>query len=137
MAEKLKKPVVIHCRDAYEDTINILKEYKNINGIFHSYSGSYDTAKLLIDRFYFSISGPVTFKNARNIKEIVEKLPIEKILIETDSPYLTPEPFRGKRNEPCYVEYVAKTVASIKSIDYQEVIDITTLNARRAFKIGE
>lgn len=137
LAEKLKKPVVIHCRDAYEDTINILKEYKNINGIFHSYSGSYDTAKLLIDRFYFSISGPVTFKNARNIKEIVEKLPIEKILIETDSPYLTPEPFRGKRNEPCYVEYVAKTVASIKSIDYQEVIDITTLNARRAFKIGE
>ena len=98
LAEKLKKPVVIHCRDAYEDTINILKEYKNINGIFHSYSGSYDTAKLLIDRFYFSISGPVTFKNARNIKEIVEKLPIEKILIETDSPYLTPEPFRGKRN---------------------------------------
>lgn len=137
LAEKLKKPVVIHCRDAYEDTINILKEYKNINGIFHSYSGSYDTAKLLIDRFYFSVSGPVTFKNARNIKEIVEKLPIEKILIETDSPYLTPEPFRGKRNEPCYVEYVAKTVASIKSIDYQEVIDITTLNARRAFKIGE
>lgn len=137
LAEKLKKPVVIHCRDAYEDTINILKEYKNINGIFHSYSGSYDTAKLLIDRFYFSISGPVTFKNARNIKEIVEKLPIEKILIETDSPYLTPEPFRGKRNEPCYVEYVAKTVASIKSIDYQEVVDITTLNARRAFKIGE
>ncbi len=133
LALEIGKPVVIHCRDAYEDTINILKEYKNIKGIMHSYSGSYETAKILMDRFYFSISGPVTFKNAVTLREMVEKLPIEKILVETDSPYLTPEPFRGKRNEPCYVEYVAKMVAEIKGISYDEIIKITNENTKKAF----
>ncbi len=133
LALEIGKPVVIHCRDAYEDTINILKEYKNIKGIMHSYSGSYETAKILMDRFYFSISGPVTFKNAVTLREMVEKLPIEKILVETDSPYLTPEPFRGKRNEPCYVEYVAKMVAEIKGVSYDEIIKITNENTKKAF----
>ncbi len=133
LALEIGKPVVIHCRDAYEDTINILKEYKNIKGIMHSYSGSYETAKILMDRFYFSISGPVTFKNAVTLREMVEKLPIEKILVETDSPYLTPEPFRGKRNEPCYVEYVAKMVAEVKGVSYDEIIKITNENTKKAF----
>jgi TatD DNase family protein len=136
LALEIGKPVVIHCRDAYEDTINILKEYKEIKGIMHSYSGSYETAKILMDRFYFSISGPVTFKNAVTLREMVEKLPIEKILVETDSPYLTPEPFRGKRNEPCYVEYVAKMVAEIKGISYDEIIKITNENTKIAFGMG-
>lgn len=133
VALEIGKPVVIHCRDAYEDTIKILKEYKDIKGIMHSYSGSYETAKILMDRFYFSISGPVTFKNAVTLREMVEKLPIEKILVETDSPYLTPEPFRGKRNEPCYVEYVAKMAADIKGVSYEEIIKITNENTKIAF----
>ena len=137
LAIELDKPVVIHCRDAYEDTINILKEYKNVKGVMHSYSGSYETAKILMDRFYFSISGPVTFKNAVTLKEMVSKLPLDRILVETDSPYLTPEPFRGKRNEPCYVEYVAKMVAEIKGISYDEIIKIANENTKKAFRIEE
>lgn len=137
LAEKLKKPVVIHCRDAYEDTINILKEHKNIKGIMHSYSGSYETAKILMDRFYFSISGPVTFKNAVPLREMVSRIPIDRILVETDSPYLTPEPFRGKRNEPCYVEYVARTVAAVKGMDYEEFVKTVNENSKKAFCIGE
>ena len=135
LAIEINKPVVIHCRDAYEDTINILKEYKEVKGILHSYSGSYETAKILMDRFYFSISGPVTFKNATSLREMVSKLPIEKILVETDSPYLTPAPFRGKRNEPCYVEYVAKMVAEIKGVTYEEIVKITNENTKRAFEM--
>ena len=135
LAKKLDKPVVIHCRDAYKDTIDILNEYKDVNGIMHSYSGSYDTAKLLMDRFYFSISGPVTFSNAINLHDMVEKLPIDKILVETDSPYLTPVPYRGKTNEPSYVEYIAKKIASIKNIEYEELKKILSKNTKKAFRI--
>lgn len=135
LAIEINKPVVIHCRDAYEDTVNILKEYKNVKGILHSYSGSYETAKILMDRFHFSISGPVTFKNATSLREMVSKLPIDRILVETDSPYLTPDPFRGKRNEPCYVEYVAKMVAEIKGVSYEEIVKITNENTKRAFEM--
>lgn len=135
LAEKYEKPVVIHCRDAYKDTVDILNEFPNIKGIMHSYSGSFEVASMLLDRFYMSISGPLTFKNAANMKELIKKLPIEKILVETDSPYLTPEPYRGKRNEPCYVEYVAREIARLKEIDYEEVVRITNENSRKAFGV--
>ncbi len=135
LAEKLKKPVVIHCRDAYKDTIDILKKYKNIEGIMHSYAGSYETAEIIMDRFYFSFSGPVTFKNASTLKEVVKKMPLNKILVETDCPYLTPEPYRGKRNEPSYVEYVAKEIARIKGVTFEEIVRITNENTKKAFKI--
>ncbi len=135
LAIRLDKPVVIHCREAYKDTIDILQEYKSVRGIFHSYSGSYETAKLLMDRFYFSISGPVTFKNAKNVKEAVRQIPLERLLVETDCPYLTPTPNRGKRNEPIYVKYIAEEIARLKEIDLDEVIKRTNENTKKAYEI--
>ena len=121
IARKVNKPVVIHTRDAMEDTVKILQEYEDIKGIMHCYPGSYETAKLLMDRYYFGVAGVVTFKNNVKTKEFVEKMPLDRLLIETDSPYLTPVPYRGKRNEPSYVEFVAQEVASIKGITVEEV----------------
>ena len=99
-------------------------------------AAAYETAKKLIDRYYFGIGGVVTFKNNKVTKETVEKLPIERIVIETDCPYLTPVPFRGKRNEPIYVKYIAEEIAKIKGISLEEVIKITTKNAREIYKIS-
>lgn len=137
IARALKKPVVIHTRDAMEDTVKILNEYQDVKGILHCYPGSYETAKTLMDRYYFGVAGVVTFKNNVKTKEFVEKIPLEKLLIETDSPYLTPVPYRGKRNEPSYVEFVAKEIAEIKGIALEEVIRVTTENAKKIYEIGE
>jgi len=133
LARKIKKPVVIHTRDAMEDTINILNEYKDVGGILHCYPGTYESAKLLMDRYYFGINGVVTFKNNKTTKEAVSKIPLERLVIETDAPYLTPEPYRGKRNEPHYVQYVAEEIARIKGLEVEEVIRITTENAKKAY----
>lgn len=133
LARKIKKPVVIHTRDAMEDTINILNEYKDVGGILHCYPGTYESAKLLIDRYYFGINGVVTFKNNKTTKEAVSKIPLERLVIETDAPYLTPEPYRGKRNEPHYVQYVAEEIARIKGLEVEDVIRITTENAKKAY----
>lgn len=135
LARRVKLPVVIHTRDAMEDTVNILEEYKDLGGILHCYPGSYETAKKLMDRYYFGIGGVVTFKNNKVTKETVKKLPLERIVIETDCPYLTPEPFRGKRNEPVYVKYVAEKIAEIKEISLDEVIEVTTNNAKMIYSI--
>ncbi|MBC2856431.1 TatD family hydrolase [Cetobacterium sp. 2A] len=135
LAKRVDKPVVIHTRDAMEDTVNILKEYPEITGVLHCYPGSYDTAKLLIDRFYLGIGGVLTFKNSKKTVEVVKNIPLERMVIETDSPYLTPEPNRGKRNEPLYVEYVARKIAEIKGIEYEEVVKVTTENAKKLYKI--
>ena len=135
LARKAGKPVVIHSRDAMEDTINILNEYPDVGGIIHCYPGSYETAKLVMDRYYFGINGVVTFKNNKKTRETVEKLPLDRIVIETDAPYLTPEPYRGKRNEPLYVKYVAEEIAAIKGISLEEVIEATTENAKKIYNI--
>ncbi len=135
LARRVKLPVVIHTRDAMEDTVDILEEYKDLGGIMHCYPGSYETAKKLMDRYYFGIGGVVTFKNNKVTKETVKKLPLERIVIETDCPYLTPEPFRGKRNEPVYVKYVAEKIAEIKEISLEEVIEVTTNNAKMIYSI--
>lgn len=135
LAEKLNKPVVIHTRDAMEDTVKILNEYPKIRGVLHCYSGSFETASILSNRFYFGIGGTLTFKNSKKLKTVIEKIPIDKIVIETDSPYLTPEPFRGKRNEPIYVKYVAQKIAEIKNISLDDVIKITTENAKKLYDI--
>ena len=135
LSRRVGLPVVIHTRDAMEDTVKILEDYKDIGGIMHCYPGSYETAEKLIDRYYFGIGGVVTFKNNKVTKETVKKLPIEKIVIETDCPYLTPEPFRGKRNEPVYVRYIAEEIARIKEISLEKVIEITTENAKKVYKI--
>ena len=135
LAERVKKPVVIHTREALQDTLDILAEFPNVGGILHCYPGSYKAAKPFLDRYFLGIGGTLTFKNNRKTKELVEVLPLEKIVIETDCPYLTPVPFRGKRNEPIYTSYVAEEIARIKNISVEEVVKITTENAKKIYGI--
>lgn len=133
LAERVNKPVVIHTREALQDTLDVLKDYKNVSGILHCYPGSYEAAKPFLDRYYLGIGGTLTFKNNRKTKELVKELALEKIVLETDCPYLTPVPFRGKRNEPVYTKYVAEEVARIKEISVEEVIEVTTENAKKIY----
>ena len=133
LAERVNKPVVIHTREALQDTLDVLKDYKNVGGILHCYPGSYEAAKPFLDRYYLGIGGTLTFKNNRKTKELVKELALEKIVLETDCPYLTPVPFRGKRNEPVYTKYVAEEVARIKEISVEEVIKVTTENAKKIY----
>ena len=135
LARRLDKPVVIHTRDATADTLEILKEYSDIKGILHCYPGSYESALQIMDNYYFGIGGVVTFKNSKTTVEAVSKIPLERLVIETDAPYLTPTPFRGKRNHPIYVEYIAQKIAEIKGISYEEVVRVTTENARKVYGI--
>ena len=135
LAEKVKKPVVIHTREALQDTLDILAEFPNVGGILHCYPGSYEAAKPFLDRYFLGVGGTLTFKNNKKTKELVEVLPLEKIVIETDCPYLTPVPFRGKRHEPIYTSYVAEEIAKIKNISVEEVIKVTTENAKKIYGI--
>ena len=135
LARKLNKPVVIHTREAMEDTINILNEFPDITGILHCYPGSVETAKRMIDRFYLGTGGVLTFKNARKLIDVVTDIPIEKLIIETDCPYMAPTPYRGQRNEPIYTEEVAKKIAELKNISYDEVVRITNENTRKAYRM--
>ncbi len=137
LANKLNLPIVVHSRDAMGDTIEILKNNQpNKESLLHCYSGSVESAKILMDLgFSFSFGGVVTFSNAKTAVEVVKFLPIEKILLETDCPYLTPVPFRGKRNEPKNVVYVADMIARIKNMTIEEVAAKTTENAKRLFGI--
>lgn len=135
IAKKYDKPIVIHARDAYEDTYNILKA-ANHYGIMHCYSGSVEMAKRYIAIGYkISLAGPVTFKNAKVPKEVAKAIGIDHLLIETDCPYLTPHPFRGKLNEPANVVYIAQEIAKLKSMEIEDVARITTFNAKEVFGI--
>lgn len=136
VAERVGKPVVIHSRDAIEDTVKILKEFPSVKGIFHCYPGSVETALQVIGNYYFGIGGVLTFKNAKKLVEVVKNIPLEKLILETDCPYMAPTPFRRKRNEPVYVEYVAKKIAEIKGITYDEVAEATNLNTRKAYNMA-
>jgi TatD DNase family protein len=138
LAKRVKLPIIIHNRESTEDVLAILKETsaKDVGGVFHCFSGSIETAKILLDNnFYLSFGGAITFKNARKTLEVLEKLPLEKILIETDAPYLTPEPFRGKRNDSSYVGLVASKIAEVKRIEIEEVRHQTTKNGMELFGI--
>ena len=135
LAEKVGKPVVIHTREALQDTLDILEEFHNVGGILHCYPGSYESSKPFLDRYYIGVGGTLTFKNNRKTKELVSMISMDRLVIETDCPYLTPVPFRGKRNEPIYTEYVAEEIARIKEIPVEEVIRITTENARKIYGI--
>ncbi|MFV9511744.1 TatD family hydrolase [Tepidibacillus sp. LV47] len=138
LAKRKGLPIVIHDRDAHQDVCQIIKEegVKEIGGIMHSFSGSLEMAMECIEQgFYISFSGPVTFKNAKRPKEVASKIPIERILIETDSPYLTPEPYRGKRNESSYVKYVAEKIAELRGMTFEQIAQITTENAKRIFRL--
>ena len=135
IAYKYNKPVIIHSRDCIQETYNILKDSK-VKGTMHCYSGSKEMALEFIKiGFSIGIGGVSTFKNAKNIVDVIKYIPLEYIILETDSPYLTPEPYRGKRNEPMYILIVAKRVADIKGLDIKEIERTTTDNARRLFDI--
>ncbi|MEE1132855.1 MAG: TatD family hydrolase [Caryophanon sp.] len=139
LAKKLQLPIIIHNRDATGDVVRILKEEdaKEVGGIMHCYGGSVETARDCINmNFMISLGGPVTFKNARQPKEVAMEIPLEHLLIETDAPYLTPHPYRGKRNEPAYVALVAEEIARLKNISVEEVAAATTANALKFFKIS-
>ncbi len=130
-----KLPIVIHTRNAMQETINIVKEYvpRGIHGIFHCFSGSYESAVQIINAgFYLGIGGVLTYPKA-GLAEVVEKIGLEHLVLETDAPYLTPVPFRGKRNESAYLSYVAEKLAAIKNIHPDEVAAITTANAQKIF----
>lgn len=139
LARELRLPLVIHTREAQEDTIQILKDEGSIEvgGVFHCFSGDSWLAKDALDLgFYLSFSGIVTFQNAGMLRDIAKTVPLDRILIETDCPYLTPVPHRGKRNEPAFVRHVAETLAAATHVsDLEELHRLTTDNARRLFKI--
>ncbi|MCB1214925.1 MAG: YchF/TatD family DNA exonuclease [Deltaproteobacteria bacterium] len=140
LAKELKKPIIIHDRDSHEEILNILKEEKahEVGGVFHCFSGDYKFGKRVLDEnFLVSFTGIVTFKKADQTQEAAQKLPLEKMMIETDSPFLTPVPFRGKRNEPAYVKHVAEKIAELKGLSLEDIGRVTSLNARRLFRFGE
>lgn len=135
LASKYNLPVVIHCRDSYEDMYSCLSNAKQ-EGIMHCYSGSVEMAKRFIDiGFYISLAGPVTFKNAKIAKEVAKQIDLSNLVIETDCPYLTPEPFRGRVNEPANVIYIAEEIARLKKISIEVVAKVTTSNAKKIFNI--
>lgn len=139
LAKEVGLPIVIHNRDATEDVVSILREEgaEEVGGIMHCYTGSAEIAQECINmNFYLSFGGPVTFKNAKKPKEVVKQIPNDRLLIETDCPYLTPHPYRGKRNEPSYVKLVAEQIAELKGMTYEEIAAITTENAKKLFGIS-
>lgn len=138
LAREVKLPVIIHSRDSAKDTLDIIKSLhaEDLGGVIHCFSYTKEIAKEYLDmEFYFGIGGVITFKNAKKIKEALEYIPIEKILLETDSPYLAPEPNRGKRNSSLNLSYIAKEIALLKGLKFEEVIAATHENAERLFRV--
>ncbi len=133
LAQELNKPVIVHCREAHNDLIEILKNYK-LAGVLHSFSGRWSQAQEYLEMgFYLGFNGIITF--ARDYDRVVAEAPLERLLVETDCPYLTPIPYRGKRNEPLYVKYVAEKIAELRGINFEEVAGVTTRNARELFGV--
>ncbi len=138
LARELNLPVLIHSREAAGDTMEIMKEYaRGLDGVIHCYSYSKEMAQEYVKMgFYIGVGGVVTFKNARKLKETVEVLPLTSIVLETDCPYLAPEPYRGKRNHSAYIRYVAEEIAKLKGVTFQEVIAQTEDNAKKLYRIS-
>jgi TatD DNase family protein len=137
LARQIKMPVIIHDRDAHADVLEIIKkEGKGLTGVFHCFSGSLEMSREVVKlEFYVSFAGPVTFPNAVKLKEVAKSVPLERLLIETDCPYLAPQSYRGKRNEPAYVKTVADEIARLKGISFEEVAEASFLNTRELFGI--
>lgn len=137
LARELDLPVIIHSRDAAADTLEIMKEYgQGLRGVIHCFSYSIELAREYVKMgYYIGIGGVVTFKNGRKLKEIAAEIPLERILLETDCPYLAPVPFRGKRNCSAYISYVAQEIANLKGISYEEVVAQTEKNGKELFQI--
>lgn len=139
LAKRLELPIIIHNREATEDILNILIDEKaeTVGGIMHCFSSDLDTAKKCMEmNFYISFGGPVTFKNASLPKEVAKEIPLDRLLVETDCPFLSPHPFRGKRNEPARVRLVAEKIAELKGLSLEELARVTTNNAKQLFRLN-
>ena len=138
LAQELDMPVIVHERDAHEDGMAIVRAFPKVKGVFHCYSGSAEMARQLVDMgWYIGFTGVLTFKNARKAVETAASIPIERILLETDCPYMSPEPFRGRRCHPGLLPYMARKLAEIRGLAEEEVIRITTENAKRMYRIED
>ena len=137
LARKTGKPFIIHEREAHADMLDIIRHAASgLNGVFHCFSGSVETAREYLKMgFYISVAGPVTFPKSVKTKEVAKAVPLDRLLVETDSPYLTPQPFRGKRNESAHVRLVAEEIANLRDISLAELAEATTANVRRLFNI--
>ena len=136
LAQRLDMPVIVHDREAHGDSLAIVKEFPGVRGVFHCYSGSVEDAKTLIKLgWHLSFTGTITFKNARKAPEVIAAVPLDRIMVETDAPYMAPTPYRGKRCDSRYVYRMAETIAQIKGLTSQEVEEATTENGKRLFGI--
>lgn len=136
IAKKFHLPVIIHDRDAHGDTLEIMKEYKDVTGVVHCFSGSVEFAKQCVNLgYYIGVTGVVTFKNSKVIKEVVKEIPMDKLLVETDCPYMAPSPHRGKRNQSDYIEFIMDEIAQLKGLTREEISQITIFNSRVLFNI--
>ena len=138
LAQELGLPVIVHEREAHEDGMNIVEAFPAVKGVFHCYSGSLEMAKVLIKKgWYIGFGGVLTFKNARKAVEVASQIPLERIVLETDCPYMSPEPFRGRRNDPSRLGLVAEKLAAIRGLSVEEIEAITLENGKRLYGIGE
>ncbi len=136
LARELNMPVIVHERNAHDDGMRIVKEFKDVTGVFHCYSGSAEMARQLVNMgWYIGFTGVLTFKNARKAVETAEAIPLERIVLETDCPFMAPEPFRGKRNDPGYLFRMAERLAEIRGISVEEVRRLTTENAKQLYRM--
>lgn len=136
LAQKLDLPAVIHSRDAAQETLEIIREYPDVSCLLHCYSGSFEMSEEYARLgCYFSFGGPITFKNAKRLQEVVSRISLARVLIETDCPYLTPHPYRGKRNEPGYLPLIAEKLAEIHGRSLNDIVNITEENTRRFFRL--
>lgn len=138
LAKELGLPVIVHEREAHEDGMNIVADFPEVTGVFHCYSGSLEMAKWLVDRgWYIGFTGVLTFKNARKALEVAAGIPLERIVLETDCPYMAPEPFRGKRNDPGKLLRMAEKLAELRRLPLEEVHSATFENGKRLYRIGQ
>lgn len=136
LARELDKPVIIHEREACADVLDTVTQFKDLRGVYHCFSGSWETAKVILDQgWYLSFTGVITFKNARKALEVIEKMPADRLMIETDSPYLSPVPKRGKRNSSLNLQYTAAKAAEVRGITPEELAKLTLENGKRFFGI--
>ena len=136
LARELNLPVIVHEREAHEDGMAVVREFPEVTGVFHCYSGSAEMARLLVDKgWYIGFTGVLTFKNARKAVEVASSIPLDRIVLETDCPYMAPEPFRGKRNDPGKIYRMAEKLAEIRGLSVEEIHEITVANGKRLYRI--
>ena len=136
LAKELDMPVIVHEREAHDDGMRIIKEFPKVKGVFHCYSGSAEMARQLVNLgWYIGFTGVLTFKNARKAVEVAASIPLDRIVLETDCPYMSPEPFRGKRNDPGKLYRMAEKLAEIRNLPLEEIHRITTENGKRLYRI--